>query len=130
MYIINDSLATHGFGGEPYYPMRYVDCATGKIDGFEIVDVRPLLDEDGNSLADYKLNIQRAISFLQNGEKVVVCCAAGQSRSNAIAIGVLVKYFRMDYWDAFDLVKEKVPIMHIDPAHIEALKKIYNVKLP
>ena len=130
MFRINDVLATHGLGGEPYYPMRYVDCETGHIDGWRVVDVRPLLDEPGNSQADYLLNVARVTSWLDAGERVVVCCGAGQSRSNAVAIAVLVRRFKMDYWDAFELVREKVPIMEIEPCHIAALKRMFKVTLP
>jgi hypothetical protein len=36
----------------------------------------------------------------------------------------------MDFYDALELIKEKVPISNIDPSHIVALKKMFNVTLP
>lgn len=131
MFKITDTLATHGLSGENYYPMKYVECKVGEIDGFKIVDVRPLLDGcGGNSDAEYKLNIARVTSYLENGDKVVICCRAGISRSNAIALMVLVKYYKMDYYSAFELIKEKVPIAMIALAHLDAARRIFKVPPP
>lgn len=130
MYKILDNLATHGIG-ETVYPLsKYVDCQIGDIHDFKIVDVRTLNDYEGNPEYDYKLNISRVTSYLDIGNKVVICCGAGQSRSNAIALGVLVKYFKMDFYDAWELIKEKVPICQIDPSHITTLKRMFKVTLP
>ena|SRR5215217_2272747 len=129
MYKILDNLATHGIG-EPVYPLEiYVDSEIGKIEGFTIVDVRMLNDVQGNSEYDYKVNIARVTSYLDCGVPVVICSATGQSRSNAIALAVLVKYFKMNFYDAWELVKEKVPICNIDPSHIAVFKKMFKVKL-
>lgn len=55
---------------------------------------------------------------------------AGQSRSPVIALGVLMKHNNMDFYDAYNLVREKVPVAQIEPGHIERLKKLFNVGLP
>jgi predicted protein tyrosine phosphatase len=47
----------------------------------------------------------RVTSYLELGEKVVVCCSHGMNRSNAIALGVLVQYFKMDLFKALELIK-------------------------
>jgi protein-tyrosine phosphatase len=62
-----------------------VNCEIGFIDDFRIIDVRTLVDGD-NSLSQYILNIVRVTSYLELGEKVVICCRVGVSRSNAIAL--------------------------------------------
>ena len=132
MYKILDKLAVHGFNGDAKLTnldMKYVDAEFGHIDGFKIIDVR-MLDDLGNTKQDYDLNILRVTSELDEGNNVVVCCEAGQSRSNAIALGVLVKYFKMDFYEAWELIKEKVPISQIDPSHIETLKKMFKVTIP
>ena len=124
MYKILDNLATHSIG-ESVYPLeKYVDAQIGWIDGFRIIDVRMLNDYEGNSNWDYKLNIARVTSYLECNVPVVICCDTGQSRSNAIALGVLVQRFKMGFYDAWELVKKKVPICNIDPSHIAALKKM------
>jgi protein-tyrosine phosphatase len=78
-----------------------VNCEIGFIDDFRIIDVRTLVDED-NSLSQYMLNI-RVTSYLEVGEKVVICCRVGVFRSNAIALGALVYYFKMDFHKAMEL---------------------------
>ena len=130
MYKINERLATHGIP-QQYLEMSYNDAEIGHIDGFRIIDVRMLKDES-NPVKEYLLNIIRATSWLESdeNEKVVICCSAGMSRSNAIALGVLVKYFKMNFYDAWELVKEKVPICSIEPIHIKRLKELFKVTLP
>lgn len=34
-----------------------------------------------------------------------------------------MNHFHMDFYDALDLIEEKVPICNIDPLHITVLKK-------
>jgi hypothetical protein len=113
LYKILDNLATHSIG-ESVYPLeKYVDGQIGWIDGFRIIDVRMLNDHEGNSDWDYKVNIARVTSYLECNVPVVICCSAGQSRSNAIALGVLVQHFKMGFYDAWELVKKKVPICNL-----------------
>ena len=69
----------------------------------------------------------RVISYLELGEKVVVCCNHGMNRSNAIALGVLVQYFKMDFFKALELIQSRVPICTILSTNIVALTKLFNV---
>jgi hypothetical protein len=66
---------------------------------------------------------------MQKHGRVVICCVAGVSHSNAIALGVLVKYFGMDFYDAWKLIRKRVPRANINPSHISKLKKLFNVTL-
>jgi protein-tyrosine phosphatase len=92
------------------------------------VDVRVLPEFDApSSPSEYKLNIMRVISYLELGEKVVVCCSHGMNRSNAIALGVLVQYFKMDFFKALELIQSRVPICTIISTNIVALTKLFNV---
>jgi protein-tyrosine phosphatase len=127
MYGILNNLATHGIG-EPGIIEEYVNCEIGIIDDFRIIDVRTLIDGE-NAVSKYMLNIVRVTSYLEIGERVVICCRAGVSRSNAIAVGVLVYYFKMDFYEAMRLVITKVPICNILHPHILALQKLFNVKV-
>ena len=98
------------------------------IDDFRIIDVRVLPEVDAPpSLSEYKLNIVRVTSYLELDEKVVVCCSHGMNRSNAIALGVLVKYFKMDFFKALELIKSRVPICTILSANIVALRKVLRI---
>jgi len=101
------------------------------IDDFRIIDVRVLPEVDApSSLSEYKLNIVRVTSYLELDEKVVVCCSHGMNRSNAIALGVLVKYFKMDFFKALELIKSRVPICTILSVNIAALTKLFRIKIP
>jgi hypothetical protein len=59
--------------------------------GLVIVDVRELVDKPGNSVGAVRALIGRAVEALRQGNRVVICCDYGISRSNAIAVGVLAK---------------------------------------
>lgn len=131
LYKINESLATHGLG-EIGYPLSKDKLETGRLledTDFTILDCRDLMDEP-NDLETYRTKLIEASGLLQKHKKIVICCGAGMSRSPAIAIGVLTKEFKMDFFDAYNLVHEKVPIAEIEPCHISSLKKIFKVKLP
>lgn len=57
--------------------------------GIHLLDVRDLVDKGGNVPAVVKSKIDEALHHLLQGDKVVVCCDYGISRSNAIAAGIL-----------------------------------------
>ena len=106
----------------------YVDCEIGLIDDFRMIDVRALPEFDiPSSPSEYKLNIARVTSYLELGDKVVVCCSHGMNRSNAIALGVSVQYFKMDFFKALELIKSRVPICTILSANIVALRKVLRI---
>ncbi len=130
MYKILENLATDGLG-EPTELSSYADCEIGLIDDFIIIDVRVLPEFDTpSSPSEYTLNIVRVTSYLELDEKVVVCCSRGMNRSNAIALGVLIQYFKMDFFKALELIKSRVPICTIISANIVALTKLFNVEFP
>jgi rhodanese-related sulfurtransferase len=108
------ALATYGIGDKntPKY-----------INSYKVLDVRSLLDESGNKDEDYYRLIDRGIYLLDNYDRVVVCCAAGISRSNAIAVGILMKYWKMDFQTAFEIVNNKISNCLIENAHINFLKR-------
>jgi hypothetical protein len=130
MYKILENLATDGLG-EPSQLSDYVDCEIGFKDDFRIIDVRILPEFDApSSLSEYKLNIMRVTSYLELGEKVVVCCSHGMNRSNSIALGVLVQYYKMDFFKALELIQSRVPICTIISTNIVALTKLFKVRFP
>jgi nucleoside-diphosphate-sugar epimerase len=55
-----------------------------------LIDVRDLVDKAGNTPKAIKVIIYEALKWLQQNEKVVICCDYGISRSNAIAVGILL----------------------------------------
>jgi hypothetical protein len=70
----------------------------------------------------------RVTSYLELGKKIVICSSHGMNRSNAIALGVLVQYFKMDFYKAGELIDSKVPICNITTDNISTLAKMFNVK--
>jgi len=122
LHKILDNLATYGIG-EPGFLAGYSECKEGFIDNFRIVDVRMLVD-GGNPLFEYKLNIVRVVSYLELGEKSVICCRASVSRSDAIALRVLTYYFKIDFNEALELIISKVLICNILSPHISALCRL------
>jgi hypothetical protein len=129
MYKILENLATDGLG-QPSELSAYVNCEIGFIDDYRIIDVRVLPEFDTPSSFEYKLNIMRVASYLELGEKVVICCSHGMNRSNAIALGVLVQYFKMDFFKAWELIQSRVPVCTIISINIVALTKLFKVKFP
>ena len=107
-----------------------MNCEIGFIDDYRIIDVRVLSEFDTPSSFEYKLNIMRVASYLELGEKVVICCSHGMNRSNAIALGVLVQYFKMDFFKAWELIQSRVPVCTIISINIVALTKLFKVKFP
>ena len=134
MYKILDNLATHGLaydndGDNKRYPISKDSVSEQEILTFSektdkdgnkwlIIDARILSDYEVNDIDDYLALIDAALRALYQNHNVVICCGAGISRSNAIALGVLMKHFHRDFYDAVDLIEEKVPICNIDPLHI------------
>ena len=88
-----------------------------------IIDARILSDYEVNDIDDYLALLDAASHALDQNHSVVICCGAGISRSNAIALGVLIKHFHMDFFDAWKLIEQKVPICNIDLLHIIVLKR-------
>lgn len=131
--IIEDKLAIEGI---QQYQYNFLSEGSHQSNTFnsesswQVIDVRDLYDDDSNSLEDYDKKINLVWNAIQDYGKAVICCVAGISRSNAIALGVLVKYFHMDFYEASELVEEKVPQANISPVHIEKLKKLFKVTLP
>jgi protein-tyrosine phosphatase len=124
MFKITESLATHGLG-ESMYPAKELQDGFFDTTDFWIVDVRDMLDES-QPVDVYKQKIDYAIACLEKHKKVVICWGAGESRSNAIAVGVLMKRYCMDFHDAPCLVHEKVPVAEIEPCHLSKLKKLFS----
>jgi protein-tyrosine phosphatase len=100
-------------------------------DSWPVVDVRDLYDalditthKNNNTLQDYEKKIDQAYDMIQRYGRVVICCVAGTSRSPAIAIGVLLKYYNMTLEEATNFVYQKVRISDINQMHIESLKEL------
>lgn len=77
---ITDKLATAPYGD------------TTIPDDAQVLDVRDLIDRDGNSVEVIADKIQEGVAYLKQDLTLVVCCDYGISRSNSIAAGILALY--------------------------------------
>ena len=129
MFKINDFLATHGleaqWGSDITNDMIAKPDKDGKIDGFKVFDIREKMLDARNPLEVYQELTEEAITMIKQYGKIVICCRAGISRSNAIAISVLINHFDMSLPQALVLVREKVPIANPLPCHIEGIERLY-----
>jgi len=123
--ILDDILATDGIEYNYRYLLEGNYQSDQKTpDSWTVVDVRRLLDNDSNNLEDYQKYIDLSFKAIKEHGKVVICCSYGISRSNAIALGVLVKYYGMNFSEALQLIKHKVKKADIKEIHIVKLKEL------
>ena len=78
-----------------------------------IIDVRDLVDKPGNTQVSVKKKIDRALEAMGHGERVVICCDYGISRSNAVAAGVLAKAKNIPFEQALRKVVQTTGEKHI-----------------
>src|SRR5579864_7146804 len=83
-WIIPDELGTAPHGEHEIMP-RTVE-----------VDARTLVDKLGNSPATLIEKIDEGLRALGSGQRVVVVCDFGVSRSNTIAAGILARWKNLD----------------------------------
>ena len=62
------------------------------IRGFKVLDIGQRMIDAPNPAHIYRRLVIEAIELIKQYGKVVICCSAGVSRSNGIAVGVLVKH--------------------------------------
>jgi protein-tyrosine phosphatase len=77
-----------------------------------------LLDGPGNKTYQYVLATQVALTLLGAGEKLLIHCHSGMSRSPAIAAIVLVLLGKVGtLLEAYNLICRCRPVAHINDAH-------------
>lgn len=69
-----------------------------------LLDVRDLVDKDGNCLDLIQSKIETGVKALESGDKVVVCCDYGVSRSNAVAAGILAIHRNISFCESLELL--------------------------
>jgi nucleoside-diphosphate-sugar epimerase len=65
--------------------------------GQRLLDVRDLIDKEGNAVEAIQKKIGEGLDLLRDGNTVIVGCDYGISRSNAIAAGLLSAYREMPF---------------------------------
>ncbi|HZD35650.1 MAG TPA: hypothetical protein VE130_10630, partial [Nitrososphaeraceae archaeon] len=95
-----------------------------------IVDARIISDEGEEHHNRYPLLhnylVANAYHILRNGNRCLIICDTGASRSNSIALDVLVGYFGINFYEAWELIEERVPICQISQPHIAFLKRKFG----
>ena len=84
---------TEQLGTGPYEKVR-------RVPAVRIIGVCDFVDKAGNSVSAIQEKIEQAAHLLQRGERIVVCCDYGISRSNAVAAGVLAVTSGMPFSEA------------------------------
>ncbi len=74
--------------------------------GQRLLDVRDLVDKEGNSVEAVRKKMAEGLEWLQRGNKVIVGCDYGISRSNAVAAGLLSIYRKIPFDEAVRQVIE------------------------
>lgn len=137
--IIPDTLATTGIGDnylvQPPGEARHEEILMHKDSeckkrGWVILDARIISDEGDSDEYFYRYLIDYGIRILKENRRLVVCCGAGRSRSNAIVLGILIQHFHYGFYEACELIRQRVLIQDIMPEHITKLKQIFNVTIP
>jgi len=89
-----------------------------------LLDVRDLVDKEGNNKDIIKQKIEDGLAVLKRGKKLVVCCDYGMSRSNAVAIGLMTYHYNMSFSDAFNKARQQVSERDIK---LSVLNAIYEI---
>jgi len=92
-----------------------------------LVDVRDLIDGEGNGAATLAPKIESALAGLKADRRVVICCDHGISRSNAVAVGVLARWESRPFFEALSQVTQAVRESEIK---IEVLREIRDLVEP
>jgi len=80
-------------------------------------------DEPGQPLfPDIEKTYEFIDNFLSRGEKVLVHCTAGVSRSASVVIYYLMKKFNLSFEEADQIVRSKRPIIEPNPGFRKQLK--------
>lgn len=90
------------------------------------IDVRDMVDKAGNTEVLIKEKIDSALIELNKGNKIVVCCDYGMSRSNSIAVGVIAKSLEIDFSKALKLVLEKTNEKSIKIEVLNMIRKLFT----
>jgi len=113
---ITDRLATAS-----YYEGPLCGDAAGSI----LIDVRELLDKEGNDPGLLRAKISLAEEAIGQGKSVVVSCDRGVSRSNAIALGVLMAS-GMPFAASMRLVREKIGAIEINLGLLREVRALFE----
>lgn len=96
-----------------------------RVDGVKIELVSDLTDGKQENKGQFKSKVNHVGKLIKDGNKVIVMCVGGMSRSNAVALAYLVKN-GMEFNEAWDLIRDKVPIAQINMDLIDFVRRNYT----
>jgi nucleoside-diphosphate-sugar epimerase len=93
-----------------------------------IIDVRDLVDKEGNRSDAVRQKIIEGCDSLRAGNKTVICCDYGISRSNAVAVGILAMYESISFETAVRRVLEATGEKDIKIGPLQAVHRALNLE--
>ncbi len=99
-----------------------------KSTNITLIDVRSLVDKAGNNIYQLQQHIRNALKALKKGNKVVICCDHGISRSNAIASAILSRWESLPLSEALQHVLEATNGAEIHIDVITSIQQALEVK--
>ena len=96
-----------------------------KLENVEIELVTDLIDGKQENKGQFESKVEHVEKLLKKRKKVIVICVGGMSRSNSVALACLVKN-GMDFYEAYNLVREKVPIAQINMDLFDFVRSKYT----
>ena len=114
MYWITENLGTASLSEAEYIE---------KLPDIKIEFVIDLIDGKQKNAGQFKSKVIHIEKLIKDGNKVVVICVGGISRSNAVCLAYLVKS-GMSFYEAHDLVNMKVPIAKIHPKLLDFMRRL------
>lgn len=92
-------------------------------EGQSLLDVRDLVDRQGNTVEAVRQKITEGLDVLRGGNIVIVGCDYGISRSNAVAAGLLSAYREIPFAEALQIVIEATGEREIKLSLISLVRK-------
>lgn len=86
------------------------DPEVARVPDAIVVDVRDLVDREGNAVDDVRAKILEGAAVLGRDKRVIVCCDYGLSRSNAVATGILAASSGITVDEAVAQLAQKIPL--------------------
>jgi len=93
--------------------------------GVHCVDIRALVDKGGNRAESLSGYIHASLEALSKGNRVLICCDHGISRSNAIAAAVLSQYEKISFSEAVRRVLLATGNAEIRLEVLEAVRDVF-----
>ena len=100
------------------------------VHDLQIIDVRDLVDKEGNRPDTVREKIRHGTKCLEAGKTIVVCCDYGISRSNAIAAGILASYEKSSLDEAVRQVQMATGESEIKLETLSAVRDALEGDLP